>query len=150
MSLFKRHPQPDQYDNDNDASIDPNLRLHTVRTAASTIAESIRSELRAERRSTRRKRSLFFRKEKRPKTTDSAISDATTVTTGPQIPGQRRNVYVNSPLSAMEVDQNGQPLARYARNKVRTSSESSAHSCSLSYLTASRVHHNDVPAQEPL
>ncbi|KAF8132618.1 hypothetical protein EV363DRAFT_1216395 [Boletus edulis] len=116
MSLFKRHPH---YDDDNDASIDPDLRLRTVRTAASTIAESIRSEVRRER--TRRKRSLFFRKDKRPKTADSAVSDATTVQSGPHIPGQRRNVYVNTPLSAMEVDHNGQPLARYPRNKVRTS-----------------------------
>lgn len=115
-SLFKRHPN---LDDDNDAPIDPDLRLRTVRTAASTIAESIRSELRAERRSARKKRSLFFRKEKRPKTADSAISDATSLAT---IPGQRRNVYVNTPLSAIEVDQHGQPLARYPRNKVRTSS----------------------------
>ena len=132
MSLFKRHPHTDQYGDDNDAPIDPDLRLRTVRTAASTIAESIRSELRAERRKTaRRKRSLFFRKDKRPKTADSAISNATSVTTGPQIPGKRRNIYVNAPLSAIEVDQNGQPLARYARNKVRTSSESSTHSRSV-------------------
>ncbi|KAG9309612.1 hypothetical protein JVU11DRAFT_10273 [Chiua virens] len=117
MSLFKRHPQQDQDDdNDNDAPIDHNLRLRTVRTAASTIAESIRSELRAERRS-RRKRSLFFRKDKRPKTADSATTDVS----APRVPGQRRNVYVNTPLSAMEVDQHGQPLARYPRNKVRTS-----------------------------
>ncbi|KAG8221446.1 hypothetical protein J3R82DRAFT_1642 [Butyriboletus roseoflavus] len=121
MSLFKRHPQPDQYDDDNDAQIDPDLRLRTVRTAASTIAESIRSELRAQRRSARRKRSLFFRKDKRPKTADSTISDVPTVASGPRITGQRRNIYVNTPLSAMEVDQNGQPLVRYARNKVRTS-----------------------------
>lgn len=122
-SLFKRNPQQDQDDNDdNDAPIDPDLRLRTVRTAASTIAESIRSELRAERRSARKKRSLFFRKAKRPKTADSTVSDATT--SGQQIPGLRRNVYVNTPLSAMEVDQHGQPLVRYPRNKVRTSSES--------------------------
>ena len=131
MSLFKRHPQPDQYDDDNDAQIDPDLRLRTVRTAASTIAESIRSELRAQRRSVRRKRSLFFRKDKRPKTADSAISDAPTVASGQQITGQRRNIYTNTPLSAMEVDHNGQPLVRYARNKVRTSSEFSADLCSL-------------------
>ncbi|KAF9223068.1 phospholipid-translocating P-type ATPase [Gyrodon lividus] len=120
MSLFKRHTQPHQFDDDNDAPIDPELRLRTVRTAASTIAESIRSEQRAERRRTvRTKRSLFFRREKRPKTADSAVSEATT--SGPQVPGERRNVYVNFPLSAMEVDQYGEPLARYARNKVRTS-----------------------------
>lgn len=121
MSLFKRHPHPDHFNDDGDAPIDPDLRLRTVRTAASTIAESIRTELRAERRTARRKRSLFFRRDKRPKTADSAVSDATTIRT--QIPGQRRNIYVNAPLSAMEVDHYGQPLARYPRNKVRTSSE---------------------------
>ncbi|KAI9573070.1 hypothetical protein HD554DRAFT_2058642 [Boletus coccyginus] len=116
MSPFKRRVHPDQLD-DNDAPIDPDLRLRTVRTAASTIAESIRSELRAEKRkSVRRKRSLFFRKDKRPKTADSTVSDATT-----QIHGQRRNIYVNAPLSATELDQHGEPIARFARNKVRTS-----------------------------
>ncbi|KAH7890567.1 hypothetical protein F5I97DRAFT_1798880 [Phlebopus sp. FC_14] len=126
MSLFKRHPQSDQLidnDDENDTTIDPELRLRTVRTAASTIAESIRSELRAERRrGVRKKRSLFFRRDgakKRPKTADSAVSEVTIP--APQVTGLRRNVYVNSPLSAVEVDQHGEPLARYARNKVRTS-----------------------------
>lgn len=129
MTLLKRHHHSDQYDDvDNDAPIDPDLRLRTVRTAASTLAESFRSELRAERRTAHRKRSLFFRKDKRPKTADS---DATTATTGKHIPGQRRNVHVNVPLTPMELDQRGQPLVRYARNKVRTSSES-RHPLSLS------------------
>lgn len=34
---------------------------------------------------------------------------------------RRRNIYVNMPLRPEEVDRNGQPLARWARNKVRTS-----------------------------
>lgn len=122
MSLFRRHPQPDGLveNDDQDNAIDPNLRLRTVRTAASTIAESIRSEQRAQRRKTvRTKRSRFFRREKRPKTADSAASYATSA--GPHIPGQRRNIYVNSPLSPEELDQYNEPLARYARNKVRTS-----------------------------
>jgi phospholipid-translocating ATPase len=123
MSLFKRHPHPDHLSDDADAPIDPDLRLRTVRTAASTIAESIRTELRAERRTARRKRSLFFRRDKRPKTADSAVSDATIRA---HIPGQRRNIYINAPLAATEVDPHGQPLARYPRNKVRTSSESPA------------------------
>lgn len=145
MSPFKRHVHPDQLDDDNDAPIDPDLRLRTVRTAASTIAESIRSELRAEKRkSVRRKRSLFFRKDKRPKTADSAVSDATT-----QIPGHRRNIYVNAPLSAMELDQHGEPIARFARNKVRTSSESSP-TRPLSLLTPSRIYPTHIPTQEPL
>ncbi|KAI5988265.1 hypothetical protein EDC04DRAFT_2884149 [Pisolithus marmoratus] len=122
MSLFRRQPQPGEFmDNDEqDNTIDPDLRLRTVRTAASTIAESIRSEQRAQRRkTTRKKRSRFFRREKRPKTAESAVSDATSA--GLQIPGQRRNIYVNAPLSPSEVDHHGEPLAQYARNKVRTS-----------------------------
>lgn len=115
--MFKRHSNHDDNDDDGDAQIDPDLRLRTVRTAASTIAESIRSELRAQRRSARKKRSLFFRKEKRPKTADSALSEAPS-----HIPGQRRNIYINTPLAPVELDQHGEPLVRYARNKVRTSS----------------------------
>jgi hypothetical protein len=38
------------------------------------------------------------------------------------LPGAQRNIYINQPLSAMETDHHGEPLARYARNKVRTSS----------------------------
>ena len=34
---------------------------------------------------------------------------------------RRRNIYVNMPLRPEEIDRNGQPLARWARNKVRTS-----------------------------
>lgn len=33
---------------------------------------------------------------------------------------RRRNVHVNVDLSPLELDKRGQPLARYARNKVRT------------------------------
>ena len=128
MSFFKRiqaSPDDDSYeDNDNDETIDPQLRLRTVRTAASVIAESIRSEQRAEKRkSLRQKRSFFSRnvgKEKRPP------SDADTSSTGQpkEITGARRNVYVNHPLSAIEVDHHGEPIERYLRNKVRTTSES--------------------------
>ncbi|KAG0701867.1 hypothetical protein DFH29DRAFT_924776 [Suillus ampliporus] len=119
MSLFKRHPPPSDID-END-TIDPQLRLRTVRTAASTIAESIRSEIKADkRRSIHQKRSLFFRK--KAKTPESAaVSTETPSAPQSRIPGARRNVYVNQPLSAMEADQYGEPLARYARNKVRTS-----------------------------
>ncbi|OJA07656.1 hypothetical protein AZE42_09081 [Rhizopogon vesiculosus] len=123
MSLFKRHPQPQSQDTDENDPIDPNLRLRTVRTAASTIAESIRSELRAEkRRSVYQKRSFFRRNanKKAQKANEAAPSNATSVP-NTRIPGERRNIYVNHPLSAMEVDQHGEPLARYARNKVRTS-----------------------------
>lgn len=122
MSFAKRR-QPDGNDTDeeNDAQIDPELRLRTVRTAASTIAESIRAESRAQKRkSVRKKRSRFFRKgsseKKRPTTASSEAGAASH-----EVPGERRNVYVNHPLSAMEVDQYGEPVKTYVRNKVRTS-----------------------------
>ncbi|KAG6839959.1 hypothetical protein C0991_010024 [Blastosporella zonata] len=113
-------PAPeDLTDEENDDTIDPELRLRTVRTAASAIAESIKSEQRAERRKGVRAGSRFFRKNttsKRPRSQQPA-----TVEAGPsKVPGVRRNIYVNSPLSAMEVDQKGEPVVRYQRNKVRT------------------------------
>lgn len=124
MSLFKRHPPPPDID-END-TIDPQLRLRTVHTAASTIAESIRSEIRAQKRRTQ-KRFLFSRKNaKKPKISEPgpSTSQVAEAPSAPQsrIPGARRNIYVNQPLSAMETDHHGEPLARYARNKVRTSS----------------------------
>ncbi|KAF9481771.1 phospholipid-translocating P-type ATPase [Pholiota conissans] len=120
MSFFKRHQPVDEPDTDeeNDDTIDPELRLRTVRTAASAIAESIKSEQRAARRkSMRHKRSRFFRgREKKPE----PAAPPEVVPASKEIPGERRNVYVNYPLSAMEVDQNGEPRVRYVRNKVRT------------------------------
>ncbi|KAF8221432.1 phospholipid-translocating P-type ATPase [Tricholoma matsutake] len=118
MSFLRRnHPPPEDVpDEENDDTIDPELRLRTVRTAASAIAESIRSEQRAERRksSRRGKASRFFRKhEKRPEVATEAVSTK-------EIPGVRRNVYVNHPLSAIESDSRGEPLVQYVRNKVRT------------------------------
>lgn len=124
--MFKRQPPPSEID-END-TIDPQLRLRTVRTAASTIAESIRSEIKAQkRRRATQKRSLFFRKNaKKPKTSEpgSSTAQSAEAPSAPQsrIPGARRNIYVNQPLTAMEADHHGEPLARYARNKVRTSS----------------------------
>jgi phospholipid-translocating ATPase len=125
---MKRRPSvADEPDTDEERdgvqNIDPELRLRTVRTAASTIAESIRHEQRAERRKTmRRKRSRFFRREK--KQASDAQSQAENQSAAPVqnvIAGKRRNVYVNMPLTAMEVDANGEPIERYVRNKVRTS-----------------------------
>jgi phospholipid-translocating ATPase len=125
MSFFKRHTHPDDVhpDEEHDPNIDPELRLRTVRTAASTIAESILSEARAQRRkSLRRKGSRFFRHKgadkKRPRTADSTASGSRL-----EVQGERRNIYVNHSLTAMEVDRYGEPLVRYVRNKVRTSSE---------------------------
>jgi phospholipid-translocating ATPase len=141
MSLFKRHPQNEEQDTDDehDDTIDPQLRLRTVRTAASTIAESIRSEQRAERRRSRqamrKKRSFFRGRSQNAKKsaiaqdsagaaeTGSVISRASTAKTiAAEIPGQRRNIYVNMPLTASELDQDNQPIVRYPRNKVRTTS----------------------------
>ena len=128
MSSFKRHQPTEEEDNtdeENDETIDPELRLRTVRTAASAIAESIRTDQRAERRrSTIHKRSRFFRSkpaEKKPEssTATSAVAPATS-----RVSGARRNIYVNHSLSAMEVDHSGEPKVMYARNKVRTTSES--------------------------
>jgi phospholipid-translocating ATPase len=135
MSFFRRHhPHPDDLDNtddENDETIDPDLRLRTVRTAASAMAESIQSERRAERRAERRKSkkgSKFFRKTSDKKRTHTADSKDTAVSeASAKILGKRRNVYVNSPLPPAEMD-HGEPIARYARNKVRTSSEWSIYS----------------------
>ena len=116
---FPRRQTTDELDDD---GVDPELRLRTVRTAASTLAESIRQEQRAERRkSLRKKGSRFFRREKK-RSEDDADSEPSS-TARPPITGRRRNVYVNTPLPLDEVDQRGEPLVRYARNKVRTTSE---------------------------
>ncbi|KAH9913676.1 phospholipid-transporting ATPase 1 [Epithele typhae] len=114
MAPFSRHHDEDT---DEDDSVDPELRLRTVRTAASTIAESIRQEQRAERRkSVRKKGSRFFRRDKK-----KDVQPAPTGTAAPHVAGRRRNVYVNVNLPMNEVDNRGEPIARYARNKVRTS-----------------------------
>ncbi|KAJ8082391.1 phospholipid transporting ATPase [Marasmius tenuissimus] len=99
-----------------DETIDPELRLRTVRTAASAIAESIRSEQRAERRKTKKRRN-FFRRNPEKKHPEPPPTDAAPST---EVPGERRNVYVNHPLAHLEVDNKGEPVARYKRNKVRT------------------------------
>lgn len=111
MSFFKRRPIVDERDSDgdNDGNIDPELRLRTVRTAASALEVSVKTEQRAEKRKSRR----FFSRKKKDSQPPNHPS------------GPRRNVYVNYPLSAMEVDRDGEPKARYVRNKVRTTSKSS-------------------------
>jgi hypothetical protein len=85
-------------DDDLDDGIDPELRLRTVRTAASAIEESIRTEQRAEKRKSMRKsRSRFFsRGSKQEKPAQPAPSVPTTTSTiGPH--GPRRKIYVNHP-----------------------------------------------------
>ncbi|KAF9261613.1 phospholipid-transporting ATPase 1 [Marasmius fiardii PR-910] len=114
MTSFNRTANSRDSDSE-DETIDPELRLRTVRTAASAIAESIRSEQRAQRRKTKKRRRFFRRhSEKKPaeQTPDSAPSK--------EVPGERRNVYVNHPLAHLEVDNRGEPAVRYCRNKVRT------------------------------
>ena len=109
---------------ENDDTIDPELRLRTVRTAASAIAESIRTDQRAEkRRSTIHKRSRFFRSKHADKKPEPPTT-STVAPTSSRVPGARRNIYVNHSLSAMEVDHCGEPKVGYVRNKVRTTSES--------------------------
>jgi phospholipid-translocating ATPase len=148
MSFLRRNnpPPEDLTDEENDDTIDPELRLRTVRTAASAIAESIRSEQRAQRRksSRRGKASRFFRKhERRPEEV------ATEAGSTKEIPGVRRNVHVNHPLSAIESNSNGEPLTRYKRNKVRTTSKFSAFyirsRCAHHYF---RIHHPHIRTQK--
>ncbi|KAJ7220788.1 phospholipid-transporting ATPase 1 [Mycena pura] len=112
MSFLKRHPRGESAtndDSDEDDTIDPELRLRTVRSAHSAIAESIVAE---ERRTRRRRRFFRSRGEKyKERSTDEGK---------PKPEGRRRNVYVNTPLPRAELDGNGDPLVRYPRNKVRT------------------------------
>lgn len=133
MGRFGHHLHPDDLDTDeeNDGTIDPELRLRAVRTAASTIAESIREEQRLQKRKSRvRKRSLkIFRsksKEKRKADAEIGSGGGNPVEDGKppvvQPMGQRRNIYVNAPLAPSERDAQGEPLAQFVRNKVRTTS----------------------------
>lgn len=134
MSLFRRAPpHPDDLDTDDEEEgIDPNLRLRTVRTAASTIAESIQSEMRREnRRKRKNSRKSFFARGERKKhdATTTPPANAEEGQSGEPsqakpILGKRRNIYINVPLRPEEVDQNGEPIIRFVRNKVRTSSTS--------------------------
>ncbi|QRV93154.1 phospholipid-translocating P-type ATPase [Ceratobasidium sp. AG-Ba] len=146
MSFFKRPPRLDDDGNSDVENVDPNLRLRTTLTAHSTIAESIRSELRQQRR----KRSLAARTrfgfgkkhgQERPGTSGTIRSTTSAATAEPQPedelqrtetqaseqpqgkqpPGHRRMVYVNLPLPDSETNSSGDPVVRYARNKVRTS-----------------------------
>ncbi|OSX62305.1 hypothetical protein POSPLADRAFT_1181423 [Postia placenta MAD-698-R-SB12] len=123
MSFFRRHPHQDDLEHDDEDGIDPELRLRTVRTAASTLAETARQEERSERRRLSMKGKAFFhRMSQKKKTRESATSQAN----APEVPtppvaGVRRKIYVNSPLPREELDSRGEPVVRYKRNKVRTS-----------------------------
>ncbi|KAJ7100830.1 hypothetical protein B0H15DRAFT_462680 [Mycena belliarum] len=111
MSFLKRHPAPREVrDDSDDETIDPELRLRTVRTAHSAIAESIV----ADERQTRRRRRFFRARGEKDK------ERRTEVVAKPKDEGRRRNIYVNTPLPRGEVDSGGDPFVRYPRNKVRT------------------------------
>jgi phospholipid-translocating ATPase len=130
-SLFRRnHSQTNNIgneENEEDDQIDPELRLRTVRTAASTIAESVRSEQRMERRKAKRRRLWGSLKSKKPPSnaghdTDLAKEEGPAAVSG-GVGKARRNVYVNTGLYPSDLDVKGHPARTYVRNKVRTSSK---------------------------
>ena len=150
--MLDRRPNAsdDVTDDEDDRSIDPELRLRTVRTAASTLAESAAVEQRVMRRRTllmnkAKKKGSFFRRgshKKQPAPVQAAPA-------GPVIPGQRRTIYVNRPLPISEVDGNNEPLVRYPRNKVRTTSKLLSLSPALPRIYAySRIYHTHVYTKE--
>lgn len=163
-SIFRRHPDPDDLTDEDDV-VDPELRLRTVRTAASTIAESIRTEERAEKRKTMRKKRSFFRRntdKKRPQPSTSkpeSIAESAApseASAAPPIKGLRRNIYVNMPLPHDELDPHNEPIVRYVRNKVRTTSQFTlltppALPPPYLYITPHlRIYHPHLHTQEPL
>ena len=158
-TMDRRRPGQDEPDTDeeNDDSIDPELRLRTVRTAASALAESAQTEARLERRKTKaRKRLKFFRsKDKKKASPDGLdVSQAPGAATAPV--GKRRNIYVNMPLPPDERDSRSDPIVRYVRNKVRTTSTSSFRVCTLCpstvliVLMSFRVHNRHFCTEESL
>ncbi|KAI5117600.1 hypothetical protein M0805_006713 [Coniferiporia weirii] len=119
------HPSDLDTDEENDDAIDPELRLRTVRTAASTIAESVRDEERVQRRRSKlRQRSLkLFRSKSKDKKKADALGEGQSLNGQPpvqEIAGYRRKIYVNTPLPPSESDGQGDPLVQYVKNKVRT------------------------------
>lgn len=162
MSFFKRRQgdvedEPDT-DEEHTDDIDPNLRLRTVRTAASSIAEAGRVEDRQRRRKSRRSR-FFTRSVKRKHAGDGDSQLGTTSQVSEpaappppiikEVPGLRRNVYVNLPLNKDELDAKGEPLVRYQRNKVRTTSAfSSLRSECTQRPNKRRVYGHHVPTKE--
>jgi phospholipid-translocating ATPase len=128
-SLFRRQNanNADTDEEDDNADVDPDLRLRTVRTAASTIAESIRSEQRMHRRRTKRRKlwgSKMSLTKKPPSNAghESVVREAAAASTPATAKGSRRNIYINMPLGPNDVDRHGRPINIYVRNKVRTTS----------------------------
>jgi phospholipid-translocating ATPase len=125
--LHQNHLNDDQItDEEDDSAIDPNLRLRTVRTAASALTESIAVEKRASRRRTminkKKKSGRFFRRGAEKKRSEPGSASDAKATSSPAS-GPRRNIYVNCSPAPPELDSHGEPIARYARNKVRTTSK---------------------------
>lgn len=90
-------------------------------------------EERAQRRKTmmRKKSRNFFRRgtdKKRPDKVESIPEAPVDASSAPPVTGLRRNIYVNKPLPPDELDHKGEPVVRYVRNKVRTSSVYLLHS----------------------
>ena len=124
MHLLRRTAQHDDPDiDDENAAIDPELRLRTVRTAHSTLEESIRTEERAQRRRRKGSKRFFRRGDKKRAKEQSIAEHPPEPSAAPPVTGLRRNIYVNVPLPPDELDSHGEPVVRYVRNKVRTSSE---------------------------
>jgi phospholipid-translocating ATPase len=128
-SLFRRQNanDADTDEEDDSADVDPDLRLRTVQTAASTIAESIRSEQRMHRRRTKRRKlwgSKMSLNKKPPSNSghESVVQEAATAATPASANGSRKNIYINMPLGPNDVDRQGRPINKYVRNKVRTTS----------------------------
>jgi phospholipid-translocating ATPase len=154
MSLLKRRPSAGSSDDEREHTldgIDPELRLRTVRTAHSAIAESIV----ADERQTRRRR-RFFRlraeKGKQGQGLDEDPEKAKAAGRG-KPEGKRRNVYVNTPLPRAEVDSKGDPLVRYPRNKVRTTSAYLVFFLVFLLIVLMlhrRIHIADLPAEESI
>jgi phospholipid-translocating ATPase len=131
--MLGRHHHDDNEltDDEDDHAIDPELRLRTVRTAASALTESVAVEQRAAKRKNminKSKKGSFFRRgSEKNRVAAESTSDSSggvSASTGP-----RRNIYVNCPISPTEADSQGEPTARYPRNKVRTTSKFSLPSC---------------------
>ena len=70
----------------------------------------------------------FFRRDKKRSGKADSVKSTPEAAAGehaaaPPITGLRRNIYVNMPLPPDELDKRSEPLVRYVRNKVRTSSK---------------------------
>jgi phospholipid-translocating ATPase len=128
-----------------DDDVDPDLQLRITRTATESIHESIREDERRRVGKTRRRKARSFfgaslrKSQHHPARHDAHAEEpsggvfrgeeqrakaeefATPEPKNEAESRRRRNVWVNIELPMSELDRRGQPAARYARNKVRTS-----------------------------